>query len=408
MTMNAASTTRLIFETIPQIFESEVGPVRVKLPVDGEDYCLHTIVPLTEELEAYILKCREIWAGLGPMVDGKVTQVIERAWIQQKFAIAWLEARTNIRSWAVILDYSRRLTRRTLENQAVSKTIVIETGKASLDSPLLTDENFFKILDWLGASNLTYFKCDEDLKIKSLEAISLTDVAELKSYRFYPDFLHPVMDSIKDSDSVVVHMNAQGDIIVANRDGIIASNRKGRWTVFDIDHLVMSVGKVLDEKIGKKLLENDPTCVACSMFQILFDVSYKRHGGLIIVDAADRISGYVMKGIERGGGSPLKSIFTARPFNGLEFSVPEVRKLVELSSIDGALVLDHQGNLVQVGSMIVSHPYAQNAFGARDTAAYSAAKNGATAFKVSADGEVSIFFTLPSFTDGQVHRLDIF
>jgi hypothetical protein len=285
--------------------------------------------------------------------------------------------------------------------------LVIESGNASADAPHLTDENYFKVFDWLGAAHLTYFRVDEELRIKSLEAISLTDIAELTSYRFYPDFLHPIIDTIKHTDSVIVHVNVEGDILVANATGIIASNRKGRWTIFDTDHLIQSVAKILDEKMGNEIKKNDPTCVACSLFQILFDVSFKRHGGLILIDHPANIPAYVVKGIERHEHSPLNTIFTHRAFDGLEFSVAEVRKLVELSSVDGALILDMQGNLLQIGSMIMSHPSAQNSFGARDTAAYSAAKNGATTFKISTDGEVSILFTVNSFTDGQVHRLDL-
>jgi hypothetical protein len=405
--MDHTSTTRLIFETVPQIFESEDGPYRIHLPVDGEDFKIHSIVPLSRELEEYLKTCVELWEELKPLTEGKVTQVLERQWIQQKFAVAWLEKQTGFTNWQLILDYARRLSQRTHENQAMPKTVLIEMANAPEDSQRLSDEDYFKVFDWLGASNLTFFKVDQKLRIKSLEAIERTDVANLEGYRFYPDFLHPVLDMIKNTDSVVVHVNNKGDLLIANQYGIIASNRKNRWTIFDVDHLIQSVAQILDEKIGPELKPNDPTCVACSMFQILFDISFKRHGGLIVIDHAEKFAHYVVKGIERGERSPLNSIFTHRAFDGLEFSAAEVRKLVELSSVDGAIALDTRGNLVQIGSMIVSHPLAQNSFGARDTAAYSAAKYGATSFKVSADGEVSILFKMSSFTGDEVHRLDL-
>jgi hypothetical protein len=405
--MDSTSATHLIFETVPQIFESETGPHRVLLQVEGENYPLHSLIPLSPELKEYLEICSAIWDDLKPMTDGKLTQVIERQWIQQKYAIAWLEARTRIKQWPLIIDYARRLRLRTIENQSVSKTFVIELDLADENAPRLSDEHYFKVFDWLGSNNLTYFRVDETLQIKALEAISLTDVDELQSYRFYPDFLHPILDTIKGTDAVVFHINSQGDILIANRDGILASNRNDRWTVFDVDHLIGSVAQILDEKLGPVIAQNDPTCVACSIFQILFDVSFKRHGGLIVIADPATMPEFVIKGIERSPNSPLNTIFTHQAFDGLEYSVSEVRKLVELSSVDGALVLDGRGNLVQVGSMIVTHPLAQNAFGARDTAAYSAAKYGATSFKVSADGAVSILFTLQAFPDGQVHRLDL-
>jgi DNA integrity scanning protein DisA with diadenylate cyclase activity len=150
----------------------------------------------------------------------------------------------------------------------------------------------------------------------------------------------------------------------------------------------------------------EPECVACSLFQILFDISMKRHGGLLILDDPSNINQYVGKGIERNSTSPLNVIFTHSAFSGLVYSIPEVRKLVELSSIDGALILDLHGNLLQVGSMIMSHPSTPNRFGMREAAAYSATKHGATAFKVSADGHMSMFFSTPRHTGTDVHQFD--
>jgi len=113
-----------------------------------------------------------------------------------------------------------------------------------------------------------------------------------------------------------------------------------------------------------------------------------------------------VKGIERGPHSGLNSIFPHSPNAELLYTIPEVRRLVELSSVDGALILDLHGSLLQVGSMVLSHADAPNRFGTRETAAFSAAKNGAVAFKVSADGAMSLFFTSPEFTNGEVHRFD--
>jgi hypothetical protein len=70
------------------------------------------------------------------------------------------------------------------------------------------------------------------------------------------------------------------------------------------------------------------------------------------------------------------------------------------------LILDPRGNLVQLGARIRSHNETPESFGMRDMAAYSAARYGATAFKVSADGEISVFFTLSETGTHRVHRLD--
>jgi hypothetical protein len=407
--LESSSITRLIFDTIPQIYEAEDGPHRVDIPISGERNSIFSVVPLSDDLKSYIYSTAAIWDELNPMVEGgRLTQIIEREWVQQKFAVAWLEKKTGIVTWNQILDYFRRLSRRTLENRAVSKTLLIEPGQFEDGGASLTDQNFFKVFDWLGSSPLTYYRVDENLRIKGLEAVSVTGVEDLQGYRFYPDLLHPAVSCLKDSKSIIVNLSRDGDLKIADRDGILVTKRVGEpWLIYDKDHLIESMAKVLEQRLPETPKNKDSLCVACSLFQIIFDISMKRQGGLIILDDPKNLSRYIVKGIERDAHSPLNRIFTHSPFNGLEFSIPEARKLVELSSVDGAVILDLHGELVQIGSMVISHPSAVSHFGTREAAAFSAAQFGATALKISADGQASVFFTMPTKTGEQVQRFDL-
>jgi hypothetical protein len=406
--MNPLSVARLIFDTIPQLYEASAGPYPVDIQIDDKISRVFSRVPLSEELIQYLKKATKIWEELRPMTEGEISQIIEREWIQQKFVVSWLESRTKISSWGTILDYTRRLSRRLTENHTMTKTFVIEPGPSPQTERIrLSDPDYFKVFDWLGSSTHTYFRVTEDLRIKAFEALPFANTQELSGFRFYPDFLHPVISSLESSDSVVVHLSENGTFLVADKDGIIASKRElESWTIYDIDHVVDSVAATLKRQLDESAAATQPSCVACSLFQILFDISMKRHGGIILLDEPKNLPAYVVKGIERTSESPLNAIFTHSPFNGLSYSIPEVRKLVELSSIDGALIFDLYGNLVQVGSMILSHPSTPNRFGTREAAAYSAAKNGATAFKVSEDGHMTLFFTTPELTGSEVHRFD--
>jgi hypothetical protein len=408
--MKPSSISRLIFETIPQIFEAENGHHPVDLNIAGEESEVFSMLPLSDELRTYLRNAVSIWEELRPMTDGQITQSIEREWVQQKFAVAWLEAKTGISNWPLILDYFRKLSRRTTENQQISKTIVIEPSVQvnEIETAFLQDESYYKVFDWLGSTTMTYYRVDEKLGIKALEAVSLTEIKDLKGYRFYPDRLHPIIGSLRDPKSIVVHLSGDRALLIANREGVIASKLIGEsWRIYDKEHLIASVASVMERQMSETPRSEEPYCVACSLLQILFDISMKRHGGLIVLDHPENVARYVIKGIERDALSPLNRIFTHSPFNGLEFSIPEVRKLVELSAVDGALVLDLHGNLVQVGSMVLSHPSVLSHFGTRDAAGFSAAKFGATAFKISADGKVTLFFTLPSKTGTEVHRFDL-
>lgn len=409
--MNPLSISRLIFDTIPQLYEARAGQFPVDLKVSGEKNRVYSLVKLSPALEGYLDHAASVWEELSPMTEGEISQIIEREWIQQKFVIAWLESQTRITQWTLILDYVRRLSRRFPENQAMTKTMVIEPGYATPTSANLADPEYFKVLDWLGSSDHTFFRVAEDLGIKSFESPALTLAEEAGGFRFYPDALHPIISGVQSSasaaDAVVVHLASNGSILIANSTGLIASKRAlESWTVYDIEHVIDSVGAAMAPQLKGEERENEASCVACSLFQILFNISMKRHGGLLIVDRPQNLSQYVIKGIERREDAPLGALFTQSAFNGQNYSPSDVRKLVELSTIDGALCLDPQGNLLQVGSMIMSHPSTPNRFGMREAAAYSAARHGASAFKVSSDGHMSLFFSTPDLTGKDVHQFD--
>jgi hypothetical protein len=67
------------------------------------------------------------------------------------------------------------------------------------------------------------------------------------------------------------------------------------------------------------------------------------------------------------------------------------RLLLEVAGIDGAVVFDKE-NILAIGAMISPHPKVGSETGARTTAAKSAFLWGGTPAKVSADGDVTIFF----------------
>jgi hypothetical protein len=288
----------------------------------------------------------------------------------------------------------------------MAKTIVIDAGEDVNGGVKISDPDYLKVFDWLGSTSHTYFRVTENLRIKAYEALPAMDASET-GFRFYPDFLHPVISSLSDYQSVVVHISENGSIIVANKDGLVASKRAlESWTVYDIDHVLESVAEVFKPHLSFNECTAGGNSVACSLFQILFDVMMKMQGALIIIDDLENLNNYLIKGIDRSSNSPLATVFSQSSTDELLYSASEVRKLVELSSIDGALVLDLHGTLQQIGSMVVAHPTTPNRFGTREAAGYSAAKNGATAFKVSADGHMSMFFTTEDLTGSEVHRFD--
>ena len=405
--MGPLSISRLIFDTIPQLYQASAGKYPFDIQINRENVRAYSLIPLSPALVEYVRKSNAIWEELRPMTEGDISQILEREWIQQKFVVDWLQTHTQVKEWGLILDYARRLSRRLTESQLKAKTIVVEPSLSGATGIKLSDESYWKVFDQLGSTTHTFFRIDQNLNILGYHALSRTEDKSDSQFRFYPSFLHPVIKQLKSEDSVVVHISENGGIMIANSKGLVASKRVlDSWTVYDIEHVVGSVSEILKPQLEQNNCRSKPHGVVRSLFQILFDIMTKMNGGLVILDEPDRVDQYLMHGIAKGDNSTLNMIFEHEPCNELLFSNAESRKLVELSSVDGAIVLDLHGNLIQVGSMVMAHPTAPNRFGTREAAGYSVAKNGGTAFKISEDGHMSLFFTTPELTESEVHRFD--
>ena len=113
--MNPSSISKLISDTVPQLYESSAGKYPVDLNVSGETASLFSLSELSPALKCYLDSAAAIWEDIRPTTEGEISQIIEREWIQQKFVVSWLQSQTQVSSWPLILDYIRRLPRRPLE-----------------------------------------------------------------------------------------------------------------------------------------------------------------------------------------------------------------------------------------------------------------------------------------------------
>ncbi|MEW4108344.1 DNA integrity scanning protein DisA nucleotide-binding domain protein [Bacillus thuringiensis] len=139
-----------------------------------------------------------------------------------------------------------------------------------------------------------------------------------------------------------------------------------------------------------------PYRVGCNLFEILFDLSYRRHGALIVVDTNNSYKEVITNHSSLlESGSTLHKALSGR-INQVSLNEGDVTKvskqlILELASVDGALVLDNSGRVLAFGAIINSHKDANGEIGARSTAALSAHLYGLKVFKVSSDGEIVLY-----------------
>ena len=304
---------------------------------------------------------------------------------QEHFATTWLTYHDKKVPWKKVLRHLLRLSKRTYENSPVALNLIISDGTGTHD---VSTQQYQKFFDQLAGSPFSYLRVDRQMNLFSYNEIKWSEIQESEEYKFHPEFLHPFQGML-DSGDFSVHLTSQGDVIIMDHHGLLASKRKGHWKVYDVNTLKNTITQCLGNYY-----------VGCNMFEISFDLSYKRHGALLVYDPDHSVLKHVANKdsiVMRGGstpGSPQHVIADSVSDIALGESVKAVRKkrlLEELASIDGAVLFDNNC-LLAVGAIVDDHPDAGNHLGARTTAAVSAYKWGGSPIKVSSDGEVTIYF----------------
>jgi len=403
-----------ILDTVPQVYQASSGPVVKTFRLGDAEANRCSLRELGLPLVQYIERCLEHFSSTYGYQGNSLPSVMQYEQIQQICANLWLESQTHSSRWNKVIDYFLRSHERTIENWVIAKSFIIDPSHGRRDSSVFTQKIDFldrknqRLLDWLATSPFTFLRVTPELEFIAYEAMAGFPVADF-SPGYIPDFLWPMASQISDSDDlakpILVDSNQRGDLLISDRNSILATRIKGRWTVYDQNTLEHAIHNCLRQ--GKNILDTPSLkYLSHTLFRVLFDVSFKRHGGLIIVDEGlDQIGKYARGGVLLDQRTEFAKIIPSASFGEKSPDITAIRKLIELTSIDGAILLSSSGLMVGYGAMIMHHPDVVDGSGARTVAAKSAARCGAIAFSVSADGEILSYFTTKQHTGEQVHQM---
>ena len=385
-----AEIGREIIDLVPHWYEAACGPVECSIPIGRHLTRFYNHCGLTDHLSQLLEKIsartRELPLNYFVQLPGLTDVLLE------SFAIEWLRIHSATTDWTKITRYLEALARRTYENMPVALNLVIRRGKGTSD---ITQPHLQKFLDRLASSPVSYLAVDSELRLIEYGEVDWTQFKRLPPYKFHPDSLHPI-HGIMEKVDLSAHLTAQGDIIVMNKAGLLAARRKRRWKLYEVETIKDSFSYCLGNE-----------CVGANLFEVVFDLSFRRQGALLIYDPEHRVrdrilnsesivfSGWKKEGEAECGdcsgqslvGSSIEEIAIGKGLGSLKWK----RRLIEMACIDGAVVFDDD-RLLAVGALIRSHPDVGNQLGARATAARSAYLWGAHPIKVSSDGDVTLYF----------------
>lgn len=381
---------RTVIDTVPQWYFGNIGPHTYSISHNGVsvDFCSHrNLTPELFKLLDFAKSSLPRW--LSHMPTTPTPSALGK--IREDLALFWLSLLAPGVQWDKLLAYAESLRFKTYENQPVSLNLIISQGVGTAD---ISEESIQKILDPLASSQNAFFRVDFCGRFIDYEQVLWNETTAPKDYKFNPDFVQPFVSKLGISE-YSFNVTSRRDILVLSTDEMLAAYRKGNWYIYSVNTLKNSITDITGNyRVG------------CNLFDLVFDLSYRRHGALLIFDPEHNvIENIVNKGsIIMPGSNPdiarsmLKGAVYPIQMGHLNYEKRKKRILLEIASVDGAVVFDDT-NVLAFGAMIAAHNNAGGQAGARTTAARSAYLFGGIPVKISSDGEISMLFTSCSNND---------
>jgi len=203
-----------------------------------------------------------------------------------------------------------------------------------------------------------------------------------------PWWFGPLADSAARAGGVGIALTRGGDLLIAHRREMVASQRSGRWMLWRHTELLDRIRQSWHTRgRGDQLGQ-----VIAAVYRVALELVTRRSGGLLVV-ASTRDGG---RKLVASRGDLLGSTRRIAEERRLDASLAgqlvhraDRRIMADLASVDGALIVDRSGRLIAFGAMVKSSSSSVTQ-GARSRAAVAASRRG-LAMKVSSDGGISVY-----------------
>lgn len=217
--------------------------------------------------------------------------------------------------------------------------------------------------------------------------ISILEVKNKKSH--FPYVPHESLEglqSVLDKNDIAFIAGRGGDIIILLGNGIVFNKTQGKWRYLNYNHFHQILVQFMDESVTNAIIS------------MVLNLAFEKKGALVcIVKTKQCLKSLVL---DYGKTEQINSILR-KSAKGLDIKERAERQIISsAATIDGALILDINGKVLDVACMIgkTSEPQMEKLHieeakvfpGSRTTASWNASLFG-LAIKVSSDGEIIVF-----------------
>jgi len=284
-----------------------------------------------------------------------------------------------------------KLAEQTYENKALSFGCVIDPRLNSRNESLLSD----RIAEGKKHKALTDGYRTAYVLSKQGEIVRLIDLSKytlrrLTEKHFFPEWARYAAQSSLDGKVGIV-LSRQGDLLIFDEGTLRFTYRYGNWQYWNHQYLVKLLkGRARVQRVSPQTLGN----VVGAIYRAAIDISFRRAGALfVILHNKGKIHEIVRKGEAIGDSSrDLADSALDAATRGEKIQFLSRPVVVEIASLDGAVVLSNSGEILAYGAVLRPKMVGKSrgAEGSRTKAAIGASKYG-VAVKVSSDGDVTIY-----------------
>ena len=209
----------------------------------------------------------------------------------------------------------------------------------------------------------------------------------LTGKHFYPEWAEPMARASRDRRCGIA-LSRQGDLLVFDEGTLRFTYRNGRWQYWNHAHLITLLR---DRARAQRVPPARLGLLVGDVYRAALDISFRRSGGLFVIL---RNRGNLRKIVRAGdaigdlGRASADSAFDeAVGGTAIPRSV-----MVELASLDGAIVLNNSGSILAFGAVLRPRKTGRlsGSEGSRTKAAIGASHYG-LALKVSSDGDMTVY-----------------
>ena len=183
-----------------------------------------------------------------------------------------------------------------------------------------------------------------------------------------------------EGERIALVLNRLGEQLVFTRNKLLFAKRRGEWHYYPSDTHIKQMRPPQNKELRK------------AIYQSCLDISYSRTGGCIIVirsGSMSKINDYVNdKDRLDVKDLSIKSMALTAMVGDTRFKDLDRRLRQELLALDGAMVLNHKGEILAVGAII---SVSSGSDGGGRTAAAKRGSELGLGIKISEDGAISVF-----------------